>query len=139
MSEISNLDVEGALNIIIGTAIVKSRRDRFYQFAKSIKGRERWIKSLDHFENYIKIDSAIFLNNASHVHSCLMSGEGARSIVFAFSTQRQYKHGKFSPVEIVVEDLLDSGNGSFILAGRRQFGCYYFGEDLRSKYAWSVR
>ena len=63
----TNQYTEEALKAIARIAIIDSRRSRFIEFASTSKGIEKWLKDLDHFENYINMRKAISFQDSRQV------------------------------------------------------------------------
>ena len=127
---------EETLKTIARIAIANNRRSRFIGFASTSRGVEKWLKDLDHFENYIDKRGAISFRDNRQVHGFLNSKFSMNEVGFAFSTQNEYRKGKFEKIDVIIGDLLGSGNGSFILINKCKTFCLYLGEDVRSNFVW---
>ena len=130
---------EEALKAIARIAIIDSRRSRFIEFASTSKGIEKWLKDLDHFENYINMRKAISFQDSRQVFGFIKNNFCTDDVEFAISTQSEYRRGVFGRMDNIISDLLGSGNGSFLLINKRQQFCLYLGEDVRSNFIWMTR
>lgn len=130
---------EEALKAIARIAIIDSRRSRFIEFASTSKGIEKWLKDLDHFENYINMHKAISFQDGRQVFGFVKNNFCADDSGFAISTQSEYRRGVFGRMDNIISDLLGSGNGSFLLINKKQQFCLYLGEDVRSNFIWMTR
>lgn len=128
---------EHALKSIARIAIMDCRRSRFIGFASTLKGIEKWLKDLDHFENYINVHDAIGFQDGGQAHDFMKNSICMDEIGFAISTQSEYRRGVFGKMGAMMDDLLGSGNGSFLLANGKKPFCLYLGEDVRSNFIWT--
>lgn len=128
---------EHALKSIARIAMIDCRRSRFVEFSSTPKGIEKWLKDLDHFENYINTHDAIGFQDGRQAHDFMKNSICMDEIGFAISTQSEYRRGVFGKMGAMMDDLLGSGNGSFLLANGEKPFCLYLGEDLRSNFIWT--
>lgn len=93
---------EETLKTIARIAIANNRRSRFIGFASTSRGVEKWLKDLDHFENYIDKRGAISFRDSRQVHDFLNSKFSMNEVGFAFSTQNEYRKGKFEKIDVII-------------------------------------
>lgn len=82
---------EEALKAIARIAIIDSRRSRFIEFASTSKGIEKWLKDLDHFENYINMRKTISFQDGRQVLGLIKNNFRTDDVGFAISTQSEYE------------------------------------------------